>query len=115
MRTLSPTHLDITVLGPTTRKDAPHSAAVARASNVFPVPAHCIMIITGLANSYPEAIEHTHIEPVSLTREAIQCMQYSRSTAQVYDGKTATQTCHAMGHTHLNALDISQARHLPPK
>ena len=39
MRTLSPTHLDVTVLGAIARNDAPHSAAVALASRVFPVPA----------------------------------------------------------------------------
>ena len=39
-RTLSPTHLDISTLGDMARKDAPHSAAVAFASSVFPVPEH---------------------------------------------------------------------------
>ena len=32
-------HLDVTVLGAIARNDAPHSAAVALASRVFPVPA----------------------------------------------------------------------------
>ena len=39
-RTLSPTHLDISTLGEIARKAAPHSAAVAFASSVLPVPVH---------------------------------------------------------------------------
>ena len=37
-RTPSPSHLEATVLGLMVRKLAPHSAATALASNVFPVP-----------------------------------------------------------------------------
>ena len=109
MRTLSPTHLDITVLGPTTRKDAPHSAAVARASSVFPVPANCLVIITGSANSHVEVIEHTQIEPGSLNHGAIHCVQYTLSTAKVFDVKTAMQDMSCNGHTHLHPPHISQA------